>query len=173
MTCVWRGGEGGSIPQRKRSGPAHSNDALLKSTVKLHYTQCTALPSVLCVLGGKLFKTVQHTIRIKGRKVCLENVLWKGADMFQRARRTKKQAAGKGTSRYPNGIKSWPELNSISYWILMKIIFLRQKSCYLWVNVAIVWAIFGHFWHVFSEGWDCYQTVGAGVCDMQEPVRCT
>ena len=30
----------------------------------------------------------------------------KGADMFQRARRTKKQAAGRGTSRYPNWIKS-------------------------------------------------------------------
>ena len=30
----------------------------------------------------------------------------KGAGLFQRARRTKEQAAGRGTSRYPNGIKS-------------------------------------------------------------------
>ena len=30
----------------------------------------------------------------------------KGAGLFQKARRTKEQAAGRGTSRYPNGIKS-------------------------------------------------------------------
>ena len=36
----------------------------------------------------------------------------KGADLFQKGGRTKKQAAGRGTSRYSIGIKSWPELIS-------------------------------------------------------------
>ena len=31
---------------------------------------------------------------------------FKGAGLFQRAGRTKEQAGGRGTSRYPNGIKS-------------------------------------------------------------------
>ena len=37
---------------------------------------------------------------------------YKGADLFQKGGRTKKQAAGRGTSRYSIGIKSWPELIS-------------------------------------------------------------
>ena len=30
---------------------------------------------------------------------------YKGAGLFQSARQTKEQAGGRGTSRYPNGIK--------------------------------------------------------------------
>ena len=47
-------------------------------------------------------------------------MLLKGAGLFQKARRTKEQAAGRGISRYPNSIKSLPE--PIGNWILMKII---------------------------------------------------
>ena len=37
---------------------------------------------------------------------------FKGADLFQKGGQTKKQTAGRGTSRYSIGIKSWPELIS-------------------------------------------------------------
>ena len=36
----------------------------------------------------------------------LVTVYYKGAGLFQSARQTKEQAGGRGTSRYPNGIKS-------------------------------------------------------------------
>ena len=89
----------------------------------------------------------------------------KGAGLFQKARRTKEQAAGRGTSRYPNGIKSWPE--PIGNWILMKIIFLRHKISHLWWKIAIVWAILGHFWHVFA---DFFVSV-TQLCSLWEPFQ--
>ena len=42
----------------------------------------------------------------------IQPMQWKGADLFQKGGQTKKQAAGRGTSRYSIGIKSWPELIS-------------------------------------------------------------
>ena len=92
-------------------------------------------------------------------------ILIKGAGLFQKARRTKEQAAGRGTSRYPNGIKSWPE--PIGNWILMKIIFLRHKISHLWWKIAIVWAILGHFWHVFA---DFFVSV-TQLCSLWEPFQ--
>ena len=74
---------------------------------------------------------------------------FKGAGLFQKARQTEEQAAGRGTSRYPKGIKSWPE--PIGNWILMKIISLCHKISHFWWKIAIVWAILGHFWHVFAD----------------------
>ena len=88
-----------------------------------------------------------------------------GAGLFQRARRTKEQAAGRGTSRYPDGIKSWPE--PIGNWILMKIFFLRHKISYFWWKIAIVWAILGHFWHVFT---DFFVSV-TQLCSLWEPFQ--
>ena len=70
----------------------------------------------------------------------------KGAGLFQRACQTMKQAGGRGTSRYPIGIKSWPEL--ISSWILMRIFFCHLIS-HLWRKMAIVWAIFGMIFRLF------------------------
>ena len=40
----------------------------------------------------------------------MAQALNKGADLFQKGGQTKEQAAGRGTSRYSIGIKSWPEL---------------------------------------------------------------
>ena len=75
---------------------------------------------------------------------------YKGSDLFQnqRAGQTMKKAAGRGTSRYPIGIKSWPEV--IVNWILMKIVFFCHFISYLWQKIAIVLAIFGHFLRLFS-----------------------
>ena len=89
----------------------------------------------------------------------------KGAGLFQSARQTKEQAAGRGTSRYPNGIKCWPE--PIGNWILMKIIFLRHKISHLWWKIAIVWAIFGQFWPVFA---DFFVSV-TQLCSLWEPFQ--
>ena len=72
----------------------------------------------------------------------------KGAGLFQRACQTMKQAGGRGTSRYPIGIKSWPEL--ISNWILMRIIFFCHLISHLWRKMAIVWAIFGMIFRLFT-----------------------
>ena len=59
-----------------------------------------------------------------------------------------KQAAAKGTSRYLIGIKNWPEL--ISNWILMRIIFFGHLISHLWRKMAIVWAIFGMIFRLFT-----------------------
>ena len=56
---------------------------------------CQALPKPLKIRVGR-----------KGEEAS------KGADLFQKGGQTKKQAAGRGTSRYSIGIKSWPELIS-------------------------------------------------------------
>ena len=76
------------------------------------------------------------------------SVLWKGSDLFQRGGQNMKQAAGRGTSRYSIGIKSWPEV--IVNWILMKIVFFCHLISHLWQKIAIVLAIFGHFLTLFS-----------------------
>ena len=59
-----------------------------------------------------------------------------------------KQAAGRGTSRYSIGIKSWPEV--IVNWILMKIVFFGHLISHLWRKMAIVWAIFGMIFRLFT-----------------------
>ena len=58
------------------------------------------------------------------------------------------QAGGRGTSRYLIGIKNWPEL--ISNWILMRIIFFGHLISHLWRKMAIVWAIFGMIFRLFT-----------------------
>ena len=72
----------------------------------------------------------------------------KGAGLFQRAGQTMNQAGGRGTSRYLIGIKNWPEL--ISNWILMRIIFFGHLISHLWRKMAIVWAIFGMIFRLFT-----------------------
>ena len=56
------------------------------------------------------FKLSQFLGQIKSLRLRPKAV--KGADLFQKGGRTKKQAAGRGTSRYSIMIKSWPELIS-------------------------------------------------------------
>ena len=58
------------------------------------------------------------------------------------------QAGERGTSRYLIGIKNWPEL--ISNWILMRIIFFGHLISHLWRKMAIVWAIFGMIFRLFT-----------------------
>ena len=72
----------------------------------------------------------------------------KGAGLFQRAGQTMNQAGERGTSRYLIGIKNWPEL--ISNWILMRIIFFGHLISHLWRKMAIVWAIFGMIFRLFT-----------------------
>ena len=72
----------------------------------------------------------------------------KGAGLFQRAGQTMNQACERGTSRYLIGIKNWPEL--ISNWILMRIIFFGHLISHLWRKMAIVWAIFGMIFRLFT-----------------------
>ena len=76
-----------------------------------------------------------------------------------------KQAAGRGTSRYSIGIKSWPEV--IVNWILMKIVFFCHLISHLWQKIAIVLAIFGHFWHDFSD----FLPSVTQLCSKREPIR--
>ena len=122
------------------------------------------------------FKYVIFTRKVTKFNLLLINVpIWnqtnkisshnKGAGLFQKARRTKEQAAGRGTSRYPNGIKSWPE--PIGNWILKKIIFLRHKISHLWWKIAIVWAIFGQFWPVFAD----FLVSVTQLCSLWEPFQ--
>ena len=72
----------------------------------------------------------------------------KRAGLFQRACQTMNQAGERGTSRYLIGIKNWPEL--ISNWILMRIIFFGHLISHLWRKMAIVWAIFGMIFRLFT-----------------------
>ena len=58
------------------------------------------------------------------------------------------QAGERGTSRCLIGIKNWPEL--ISNWILMRIIFFGHLISHLWRKMAIVWAIFGMIFRLFT-----------------------
>ena len=60
-----------------------------------------------------IFVRITRSKAEKQSKDALEKlIIYKGADLFQKGGRTKKQAAGRGTSRYSIGIKSWPELIS-------------------------------------------------------------
>ena len=49
----------------------------------------------------------------------------------------------------------------------MKIIFLRHTISHLWRKIAIVWAIFGHFWHVFSD----FLLSVTQLCSLWEPFQ--
>ena len=49
----------------------------------------------------------------------------------------------------------------------MKIIFLRHTISHLWQKIAIVWAIFGHFWHVFSD----FLLSVTQLCSLWEPFQ--
>ena len=49
----------------------------------------------------------------------------------------------------------------------MKIIFLCHTISHLWPKIAIVWAIFGHFWHVFSD----FLLSVTQLCSLWEPFQ--
>ena len=134
----------------------------------IHTKLASQLFSIILDEASALFVSLQHSLWMSillFHNCVRSHHSFKGAGLFQSARQTKEQAAGRGTSRYPNGIKCWPE--PIGNWILMKIIFLRHKISHLWPKIAIVWAIFGQFWPVFANF--CLSVTQ--LCSLWEPFK--